>query len=149
MSVTFTGDHMTHPSDRIATAASWIVGSLFIVSGLLKLFMVAPAVHMFEQFKLPVWSLIAVGLFEISSAGLLMTKRARSYGAIGLCATMLGAILAHVLTAIDQEMLLLDLVFFSVCVWLVMRDLPEFLRPDWDHDPHGHPDTGKHFRVVR
>lgn len=131
-------------NSRLATTAATAVGLVFIVTGTAKLLRLQPVVELFSAFKLPAWSLFAVGMFELVAAVLLLVPRTRTFGAIGVCATMAGASLSHVLTGIEQEMLLVDVVFFAISAWLVLRDPPALFTIDWQADPHGHPSTPQH-----
>ena len=123
---------------RVSSFVSFGVGLVFIATGLAKLISSPMMVAWFERFHLPAWSQYAIGAFEVLGACLVLLRSTRSLGAILLAMDMAGAVLAHILTALDQEFLLLNVGVFAICAWLVLRDPPAFLLPDWEHDPHRH-----------
>ncbi len=129
---------MPQSSDRMARVVATFLGVVFIAAGLSKVAQVSEAVTLFDAFGLPRWSLFAVGFIELAAGVLVLINQTRSWGAIAICTTMGFAGLAHAATAIEQEGLVLNFIFFGIGTWLVLRAPPKFLTPDWEHDPHGH-----------
>jgi hypothetical protein len=114
------------------------LGVVFIAAGALELFLFPPATRMFEAFGLPHWSVLVVGAIQLFSGSLILIRRSRSYGALAVCCIMTGACLAHLTTGVYPAGLLVDAAIFALGFWLVKRELPPFLKPDWRHDPHQH-----------
>jgi uncharacterized membrane protein YphA (DoxX/SURF4 family) len=114
------------------------LGATTLAAGALELLLFPPAVRMFEAFGLPHWSLFAVGAIEVFAGALILIRRWRSYGALAVCCIMTGACLAHLITGVYPAGLLVDAAIFALGFWLVKRERPPFLKPDWRHDPHQH-----------
>ena len=89
---------------KIKSLAIWglagLLALVFVAAGLSKLMGVPQTVLPFEQIGLPALALL-VGLLEIAGAVGLFVPKLRFWAALGLCATMVGAIGYHL--AMDPE----------------------------------------------
>lgn len=107
--------------EKAARVGGLVLGALFIASGAMKLLQLSMAVQMFEAFGLPRWTLIAVGLFEVVSGALLLARSTRFFGALGVCAVMLGAAAVHVVTEVNLPMVFLNGALFAAAAWVASK----------------------------
>ncbi len=124
--------------DWTSRVVAGLLGSVFIATGLAKLFQFAPVVWLFDAFHLPRWTLLVVGGIEVTEAVLVLVPRTRTWGALAICATMGFAALAHTVTAVGMQGLAINFFLFLASAWLVSRAPPKAFAPDWTHDPHRH-----------
>lgn len=81
---------------RIAVFATKILLTLaFVAAGAFKLIGAPMMVETFDAIGMGQWFRFATGLIEIVGAGLLWLPRRQAWGAALLGATMVGAVLAH------------------------------------------------------
>ena len=74
----------------------WIVGILFIASGLAKLLHVDPvSIEIFQRAKYPDWMYYAVAVTELTGGVLMLIVKTRRLGALMICGIMFGAIYTH------------------------------------------------------
>lgn len=127
--------------ERTVVQVSAFLALVLAASGAAKLAGVQAAVDLFTAFQLPGWTLWVVGSLETATAVLLIIPKTRGFGALGVCAIMAGATLAHVLTGVMRPMLVLNLGLFATGLWLTLHHRPAFLALDWAADPHRHEPT--------
>jgi putative oxidoreductase len=74
----------------------WIVGILFIATGILKLIHFDKmSIAIFDRARYPLWLFYAVALFELAGGILFIIKKTRQFGALMIGAVMLGAVWTH------------------------------------------------------
>lgn len=90
---------MSSAQPKWKTVTFWIMSILvtlaFLGAALPKLMGKPEMVHNFERWGYPGWFLPVTGTVETLGALMLLVPRARFYGAMMLCCTMVGAILTH------------------------------------------------------
>ena len=104
-----------------AAAGGVVLGVMFLASGVTKLLGLQVHVEMFEAFGLPRWALIPVGLLEALSAALLFIPRTRFFGALGVCAAMLGAAAVHLASGVMPAMVFLNAALFAAAAWVASK----------------------------
>lgn len=85
----------------------------FLAAGASKLLAVPMVVAQFEAFGLPRWALVAVGATELGVAALLFVRKTRFFGALAVCATMLGAAAVHLISGVALPMLFANALLFA------------------------------------
>lgn len=95
------------------STSKWQTYAVYVIMGLLTLaFALAGGtklmgqemhVENFIRWGYPVWFMYITGLIEVGSVILMWTPETRFYGALGLVATMLGAIVTHIVNS-EPEM---------------------------------------------
>ena len=106
---------------RASGAAAWTLGAVFLIAGITKLIGLQVNVEMFQAFGLPVWARYAVGVFEISSAVLLVVPATRFFGALGICAAMLGAAAIHLASGVLTPMVFANGLLLAVAFWVASQ----------------------------
>jgi uncharacterized membrane protein YphA (DoxX/SURF4 family) len=127
---------MAQPSEVRVRVVATLLAFVFIAVGATKLVQLSAAIELFDALRLPHWSLLVVGTVESVAGVLLLSARTRTWGAMLICVTMTFAAMGHVVMAVEQEGLVLNLIFFAVGLWLVRRSPPRFFAPNWAMDPH-------------
>jgi putative oxidoreductase len=110
----------TRTAPRWQTYAMYAVMALltlgFLLFGGMKLTGAQEMVNNFIRWGYPAWFVYVTGLIEVGSALLLWPRKTRLIGALGLVATMLGAIATHLVNgeanAINIQPVLLALAAF-------------------------------------
>jgi putative oxidoreductase len=76
----------------------WIIGVLFITTGILKFINVDPvSIAIFEKANYPSWLFYVVAVVEFVGGILLLIERTRQYGAMVIAIIMIGAIGTHII----------------------------------------------------
>lgn len=78
------------------TILKYTLGAIFLLAGSVKVFKAKPIVEQFEEFGLPNYFIVVVGVLEILGAtALLFVPSLSLYAAIGLVLLMIGAVANH------------------------------------------------------
>lgn len=105
---------------RIATGLSILVALLFCAAAVPKLGQIEFEVKAFENFGLPIWSMLLVGVFEVIVAVMLIIRRTTTLGAIIGVGIMINAFFAHIHAA-EYPNVVPSLVVTAILVWLGLR----------------------------
>lgn len=114
----------TRPAPRWQTYTLYAIMGLltlaFVLSGATKLAGAEMYVTNFTKWGYPIWFMYLTGLIEVVCAVLLWPRQTRLIGALGLVATMVGAILTHLL---NQEAAMIAapvvlLVLAAIVAWI-------------------------------
>lgn len=138
---------ITHPSQRTALILNVLgvgLALVFLTSGLSKLGGLPLQEQLFDAFGFPRWLMYAVGGAEVVGATLIAIPRTRPYGAMLLALVMIGATLSRAFTGVALQMMLLDAVLASTCIWIAREDRPAFLAIHWKTGPREAPTEFRH-----
>ena len=113
---------------RRVTLFTVVMGTVFVVLGVAKLFGLSPTYAFFEELGLPRALVPVVGVLELLVGVLTINRSTHSYGAVGVVLLMGGAALAHVMSGTHLYMLFLNAYFLAGAIWVVRMDRPRFLR---------------------
>lgn len=103
------------------------VGTLFLITGALKVVGLSGAKGFFLDVGLPGWLVVVAGLVELALGGLMFRRRTAQYAAVGILVWMVFAALSHVMTGQKLWLLFFNAVVINLCMWLLERDPPGFL----------------------
>ena len=118
----------TKPVEPQLHIISWILSAIFFATGVSHLLRMSSQVEFFERLDLPPAMMLAVGLFELIFAGMLLTERFRPWGATGICMLMFGAVLAHIMTGALLGMLFVHATLIYAGIWVFVKTRPMSMR---------------------
>ncbi|HSY60573.1 MAG TPA: DoxX family protein [Cytophaga sp.] len=83
--------------DRIKTILIWIIGIMFILTGISKLlYLDAMSAEMFDRAQFPSILFYSAGACELIGGILLIMPKTRQLGAVVISAVMVGAVVTHI-----------------------------------------------------
>jgi uncharacterized membrane protein YphA (DoxX/SURF4 family) len=100
-----------------------LVAFAFLAAGSTKLLSLPFQIENFERWGYPQWFRYVTGAVEVGAAVLLLLPRTRFWGALVLCATMLGAIFTHI-QAHEAPRAIPACVFLTLCTLFAWRARP-------------------------
>jgi hypothetical protein len=106
---------------RFSTVASVGLGLTFLCLGAAKLLAMPVFTEAFAAFALPRWALVPVGLFEGLTGALLLHRVTRFFGALGVCAAMMGAASVHLMSGVMLPAIFVNAALFALAAWLASR----------------------------
>ena len=105
-----------------------LLAAVFLAAGIAKLVGVPVVVSVFHDFGLPHWTLLLIGVAEVSLALMLLVRSTRAWAALGLSLLMIAASFAHVMTHVMLPLLFANAVLCFAAGWLVLQHRPQFLK---------------------
>lgn len=103
------------------------LGLAFLPAGGMKLAGAEEMVASFARWGVPPFMMYVAGAVELAGALLLFVPKTRFYGGVLLASTMVGAVLTHVVSGVDMQMIGANLVFGSVAGLIAFAHRPEWL----------------------
>lgn len=102
------------------------LAAVFASAGATKLIGGPVLVELFERVGL-VSARLPIGVVELVIAGLLLSSRTRSWGAMATIVVMAGAALTHVFTGVLLPALFINAAIGLTATWVVVKQRPAFL----------------------
>ncbi len=115
-------------SKRLSIAGwvlSILLGVFFLYAGGSKILGDAVQVANFARWGLPDWFRPIVGTVEVVITVLVLVPRWRFFGGLLIAATMAGGALTHVISGVDQTMIIVNLVVLALGLGLAWMHKPE------------------------
>lgn len=129
---------MSSERPRWKTVTFWVLsillGLMFVFGGASKLAGAEMQVENFARWGLPDWTRPLVGVTEIAAGALLLVPRSRFYGAVMLVATMVGGALTHLLSGVDPQMIVMNIVLGGIAGVLAWSHRPDFIARQQPHN---------------
>ena len=98
---------------------------VFLGAGVSKLLGSEQLVQDFTNMSIPLWFMYVTGLIEVGSVVLMWIPKTRLLGALGLVATMVGAVFVHIMAA-EFAVLVVPVIFLVLAGIVAWTNRPVF-----------------------
>lgn len=107
---------------RIKIILIWVIGIMFILTGLSKLMHADPISEaLFAKAHYPNWLFYTAALFEFGGGILLISSKYRRWGALMIIAVMIGAISTHFYLHDELVHIIVPVLIIAFTGWLVAK----------------------------
>ena len=107
---------------RATNILIWIIGIMFIVTGVMKLLHLdTMSIEIFQRAKYPDWMYYAVAVTEMIGGLLILISSSRRVGGLMLCGIMFGAVYTHHHLKDAAWHFIVPILLLLSVVWVVSR----------------------------